>query len=281
MTPEQYIFYQGSQTYYNATILFPRKVREDVILLYSFVRTADNYVDATPQHTNEFRNLMATWQDCRGRKMYELQPEKDDKLNLRVTKNISRLMHEYKFDPRWIDAFLYSMEMDTGQKKYYSLEDSLRYVYGSAEVIGLMMAKIMGLPEASMEAAAAQGRAMQWMNFIRDIAEDIELRRQYFPSNELKEYGLSDLHEKTAKENRQAFKDFISLQLKRYQQWQQEADKGMEMIPKRYRLPVQVAADSYRWTAKQIEKDPFIVYRHKVKPGKVRIFSSAFAHLFD
>lgn len=281
MTPEQYIFYQGSKTYYNATLLFPQKIREDVVLLYSFVRTADNYVDATPQHLNEFRNLTATWQEVRNRKMYELQPEKDDKLNLRVTKNITRLMHEYNFDPKWIDAFLHSMEMDIRPKKYYSINDSLRYVHGSAEVIGLMMAKMMSLPEEAMEAAAAQGRAMQWINFIRDIAEDTELRRQYFPHKEMREYGLVDLNEKTAKENPQAFKDFIGLQLKRYQGWQKEADRGMELIPKRNRLPVQVAADSYKWTAKQIEKDPFIVYQRKVKPGKLRIFGSAFTHIFD
>lgn len=275
------MFHQSETVLHWTALLLPRRTLEDIIQLHSFCCTAHNYAAARPQHTNAFRNLVATWQEARGRKLEELQPHKDDKLNLRVTKNMTRLMHEYAFNPDWIDAFLHSMEMDIRQKSYYTLDDTLRYVYGSAEVIGLMVANIMNLPDDAMGAAAMQGRAMQWFHFVRDIAQDDALGRHYIPDSDLKQFGLPDLSEKTANKRPAAFKNGIQFQLTRYREWQREANRGMELIPKRQRVPLQAAADSYQWTAKRIANDPFIVYRQKLEPGKLRIFGSALAHVLD
>ncbi len=73
------------------------------------------------------------------------------------------------------------MEHDLSESSCETLEDVLTYIYGSAEVIGLFMARIMDLDEASFPYAAMLGRAMQYINFIRDIAEDNELGRRYLP----------------------------------------------------------------------------------------------------
>lgn len=281
MTSEQEIFQQGSKTYYTSTLLFPKRMRDDVTKLYSFVRVADDYVDTVPQHRHEFRNLVATWQEYRDKSVAELAPEHDDTLNVRVTKNICRLKVQHNFDPAWIDAFLVSMELDTRKKIYYTLDDTLRYVHGSAEVIGLMMARLMDISDVAMSAAAMQGRAMQWINFVRDISEDIELGRCYFPKSDLEQFGLSDLGELTAKAHPQAFRDFVHFEIGRYRQWQREANQGMQYIPKRCRLPIQAAADAYGWTAKQIARDPFVVYRYKMKPSKARIITNALTHVFD
>lgn len=278
---EQKIFQTGSKTYYNSTLLFPQRVRKDVIKLYSFVRVADNYVDSIPQHRNEFRNLVATWQEYRTKPMGYLTADNSDNLNVRVTKNMCRLMICHQFDPGWVDAFLLSMEMDTKPKVYRTLDDTLHYVHGSAEVIGLMMAKIMHLGDDAMAAAAVQGRAMQYINFLRDISEDIELGRCYFAKSDLQQFGLGDLGELTAKAYPEEFRHFVQFELQRYHEWQRAANDGLKLIPRRYRLPIQAAIDSYDWTARQIAKDPFIVYRHKVKPSRARIIGNALTHVFD
>ena len=87
------------------------------------------------------------------------------------------LMNKYQFEPQWIEAFLDAMEADLHKKTYHTIDELLAYIYGSAEVVGLMMAQIMNLPESSWEAAKAQRKAMQLINFIRDIAEDNQLGR--------------------------------------------------------------------------------------------------------
>jgi phytoene synthase len=278
---EQNIFRAGSKTYYNSALLFPKHVRNDVIKLYSFVRVADDYVDSIPQNLSEFHDLVATWQEYRGKRIDDVVPKEGDSLNVRVTKNICQLVIKCQFDPAWVDDFLHSMALDTTKKTYYTLDDTLEYMHGSAEVIGLMMARIMRLPSEAMAAASMQGRAMQYINFLRDISEDITLGRCYLPKSDLEQFNLNDLSELTAKAHPQAFHNFVCFELGRYQKWQHEADAGLYYIPKRYRLPIQGAIDAYRWTAKQIAHDPLRVYHHKVKPSKTRVIVSALVHAFD
>ena len=69
--------------------------------------------------------------------------------------------------------------MDIKKKEYNSLEETLEYIYGSAEVIGFFMAKIIGLSDESLYYAGRLGRSMQYINFIRDIEEDNNLGRRY------------------------------------------------------------------------------------------------------
>jgi phytoene synthase len=148
-------------------------------------------------------------------------------------------------------------------------------VYGSAEVIGLMMSRIMGLPKEAYSAAKYQGRAMQWINFIRDIQEDNELGRCYFPQDELKKYGLKNLSKTSAEQDPEAFKDFMLFQIARYDEWQSKAREGFEYIPKRLLAPLKTAVDMYDWTARQIAVEPMIVFDKKVKPSKQQVMKAA------
>ena len=53
----------------------------------------------------------------------------------------------------------------------------------------------------------------------------------------------------------------------------------VQLIPLRYLVPIKTASDMYKWTAARIEKNPFIVYKWKVKPSKMRILSAALSNL--
>lgn len=281
MTIEEHIFYNGSRTYYNAAKLLPRQLRRDVAELYSFVRTADDYVDVVPQNIAAFAELRSLWMTWRNKPVAQLSPNDDDTLNLRVTKNVCRLASRHQFEPEWIDAFLQSMQWDIDGRTYKTLDDSLQYVYGSAEVIGFMMAKMVGAPPSAMAAAAAQGRAMQWINFVRDIAEDVQLGRQYFPQDELLEYKLQDLSQQTALAKPGSFTAFMELQLGRYAEWRRQAEPGLDHIPPAARRAVRVVVDGYSWTAQHISPDPLIVYQRKVKPSKSYLLARALSHALD
>ena len=259
---EKSIFKNGSTTYYWSSKFFHGKVRKDVFKLYSFVRVADNFVDSIPADKEKFYELKTAWED---------KKEPKDPVIRQVVQNIEYLAEKYDFDNRWIEDFLAAMEQDLGTVKYESLWDSLEYVYGSAEVVGYMMAKILGLDSEAMQAAGLQGRAMQWINFIRDIDEDNNLGRCYFPTGVLKKYGLKDLSRKTAETNPEGFKKFVRSEIKRYEKWQIQAEAGYRFIPKRYLVPVKTASDMYSWTASQIKKDPFVVFERKIIPRKLRI----------
>lgn len=272
---EREIFRRGSTTYYFSSRFFPPALRHDVFRLYSFVRVADNYVDEQPAQPQKLLALEEAWQAAWNDATFNVVVEPNDSLEQRVIKNLVDVARRYHFETAWIEAFFAAMKADITPRPFPAITDTLGYVYGSAEVVGLMMAQLMGLPAQARPAAAIQGRAMQFINFIRDIAEDNALGRQYFPVEDLARFGLNDLSQETALLHPKAFIRFIHFELDRYDAWQREANRGFVYIPKRYRVALRTAVDMYGWTARQIRHDPLIVFDRKVKPAKWRVLGQA------
>lgn len=262
------IFKKGSKTYFYSTIFFPKKVKRDVFTLYSFLRKADDYVDSIPQDSEGFYAFKDRYHDSKSGSVTG-DVVIDSFRELTIRKN---------FEDEWVDAFLNSMEMDIYKSTYQNLEELETYLYGSSEVVGLFMAKIMNLPQESFQAARHLGKAMQYINFIRDISEDIELGRVYFPQEDLEEFGLKNLEEKNTQVKEEKFKDFINKQLETYKSWQMEAEKGFDYIPYRYLISIKTASDMYNWTAREIENDPFVVYRRKIKPSASKVVFNVFSN---
>ncbi|HRH23042.1 MAG TPA: squalene/phytoene synthase family protein, partial [Candidatus Magasanikbacteria bacterium] len=118
-----------------------------------------------------------------------------------------------------------------------------------------------------------------YINFIRDISEDIGLGRQYIPLEVLRPFGFENLTEATALANPQAFKNVIQQELERYREWQKQGEAGFSYFSRRTLLPIKTAADMYRYTAKVIASDPFIIFKTKVKPSKARIVKQLICNL--
>ena len=256
------VFKKGSRTYFTSSLFFAPEMRRDVQILYAFVRVADNFVDAVPQNATGFAGFCDRY-----RRSLEGKPTEDP-----IIDDYVDLAHRKRFDPAWTEAFLGAMNADLSRRAYDSLEEGLGYIYGSAEVIGLFMARIMDLPDKALPYAQLLGRAMQYINFIRDIDEDLRLGRRYLP---LGPAGTLPLDAEHATAHPEEFRLFIDYHLSLYKGWQEQAEKGLAMIPRRYRIPIRTASDMYRWTARRIEYDPWIVFRRKVKPAKSRIVLTA------
>lgn len=265
------IFRKGSRTYFYSSLFFPMHIRQEVFILYGFVRKTDNYVDVIPQNKEGFYEFKEKYYQAKNGK------ETGDI----VIDSFVRLAKRKGFQDEWVEAFLHSMELDLTKKRYETLEEVLEYIYGSAEVIGLMMAKIIGLPKESFEHAKYLGRAMQYINFIRDIAEDLELDRVYFPQTDLQRHGLENLAYDHVKEHPEQFKAFLQTQLDQYCQWQEHAEEGYHFIPKRYLISIKTASEMYHWTAEQIAHHPFIVYDVKVKPMISKILLTVISNLVN
>ncbi len=252
------VFRSGSKTYFNSSIFFPKDVRSDVFALYGFVRVADNFVDATPQDAAGFYAFREAYA-----RALDGHPANDDIIDPFV-----ELSRRRGFAPEWTTAFLDSMAMDLNKTTYRQLDETLEYIYGSAEVIGLYMARILDLPAMALDAAMMQGRAMQFINFIRDVSEDNRLGRTYLP---LDDTTLPDLSEHAAHADPVEFARFIRAQLDRYDKWQSFAEGGYDCMSKRILVPVKTASDMYNWTGRVIREDPMVVFSRKVKPSRLRI----------
>ncbi len=261
-------FKRGSKTYFNSSLFFPPQVRRDVFVLYGFVRVADDFVDRIPQDPEGFHDFRRKYEQARrGR------PAGDTIVDAFV-----ELGRRRGFDPTWTEAFFHSMAMDLSKREYDTLAETLEYIYGSAEVIGLFMARVMDLPADSYPYAQRLGRAMQYINFIRDVDEDRGLGRRYLP---LDGAALRSLQPEYARSHAEEFNRFLRYHLAFYRDWQKEAEEGFRYLPRRYLIPIKTASAMYNWTARTIARKPLIVFEGKVKPAKARIWLQALANAFD
>lgn len=259
------IFKNNSRTYYYSSIFFPPKVKQEVFTVYAFVRTADDFVDQIKPLKAKYLAFKETYHLALAGK------EVDDE----IITNFARLVKSKQIEPRWVEDFFTSMEMDLSGTEYKEMKTTLKYIFGSAEVVGLMMAAIMELPSVAHMSARLLGRAMQYINFIRDIEEDQRLNRCYFPQVDLARYGIKSLSRKVIQDQPESFCLFIRDQISLYQKWQAEAERGYRYIPRRYLIPIKTAADMYKWTAKMIYKDPLVILTKKVKPSRNRVIFRA------
>ncbi|MDD3803858.1 MAG: phytoene/squalene synthase family protein [bacterium] len=265
------LFKKGSRTYFYSSIFFPSKVRNNVFILYSFVRKADNLVDSIPQNKEGF---------------YEFKNKYEDGLSGRKTNDIIIdsfivMMKRVGIEKEWVKSFLDSMEADITKSSYKTMKESLSYMYGSAEVVGLMMGRLLCLKDGHQESAKMLGRAMQYINFLRDVKEDNSLGRHYIPSEILEEYNLSSLDYNEALSKRKDFTAMMKNEIKRYLKWQKMGEEGFRYIPKFLLIPIRTASDMYRYTASEIYRDPFVIYRRKVKPSVFRILVRTFLNVID
>ncbi|MCC9165694.1 phytoene/squalene synthase family protein [Pontibacter harenae] len=155
-----------------------RKFHAPIYAIYGFVRCADEIVDTF--HDFDKRKLLADFK----KQTYEAI-ETGISLNP-VLHAFQAVVQEYKIDTEYIDAFLKSMEMDLDDHVY---DRGLykEYIYGSAEVVGLMCLKVFCEGDAEMferlkKPACSLGAAFQKVNFLRDMQSDYQERgRVYFP----------------------------------------------------------------------------------------------------
>ncbi|MCX7728364.1 MAG: phytoene/squalene synthase family protein [Bacteroidia bacterium] len=164
-------------------------IRNDIYAIYGFVRLADEIVDSF--HDFDKKTLLD-----------ELKKETYQSIERRIStnpilNNFQETVNKYKIDNELIDAFFRSMENDLYQNvhSYSSYND---YIYGSAEVVGLMCLRVFvnGNDEKYMYLkpyAQALGAAFQKVNFLRDMKDDYyRLGRIYFPS-----INFNDINSKT------------------------------------------------------------------------------------
>ncbi len=263
------IMRRGSTTFFNSSLFFPPAVRRDVVTLYAFVRTADDYVDSVPQDADGFHAFVDDY----------LRALNGGASDNPIISGFLELAERRSFQAVWIDAFLDVMAQDLWKKEYETLDETIAYMHGSAETVGLMMARVMSLPDEALPYAALLGRAFQYINFVRDIREDLELGRTYIPTEDLAEFNVPGLTLSKAAERPNIFTELVKKQLQRYRQWRREAEEGFRFIPARYLIAIKTAADIFDMTAAEIERNPAVVLRKKVKPSKRRVMSAGLRNL--
>ncbi|WP_188616779.1 phytoene/squalene synthase family protein [Cloacibacterium rupense] len=225
-----------SSSFSRAILLFPPEIREAIYNIYGFVRFADEIVDTF--HDYPKKDLLDDFM-----RQYFDAKEKGISLNP-ILHSFVQTIKKYDIDQELVDAFISSMYKDLGDIKYENKEDYDAYIYGSAEVVGLMCLKVFvdGNQEdyQKLEPYAKRlGAAFQKINFLRDIRADFYvLNRTYFPK-------VNFLH--FSEEDKKAIEDDIAEDFR-------EALIGIKMLPMKSRLAVFMAYKYYTNLFKKIKK---------------------------
>lgn len=166
-----------------ATKMLATSIRQDIYNIYGFVRFADEIVDTFHDYNKE--ELFNKFEN-------DLELALVNKISLNPILNaFQHTYHNYNLDKAHVDAFMHSMRLDLHKSTYLTDKEYKNYIYGSADVVGLMCLKVFVKGDdnkfnALKDSAMSLGSAFQKVNFLRDLkADHDELNRTYFPNTDL------------------------------------------------------------------------------------------------
>jgi len=228
-----------------AVNLLSTNIREAIYNIYGFVRVADEIVDSFEEYPKE--ELLDRF-------------EQEYRYSLKVGISTNPVINafqgtvsKYNIDYALVESFLKSMRTDLEKQNYNNQKEIDDYIYGSADVVGLMCLKVFVQGDDEKynnlkEAAMKLGSAFQKVNFLRDLNEDFEnLNRSYFPNINPNNFTEADKSRVLLEINN----DF------------EEAYKGIVKLPKEAKLAVYVAYKYYFNLLHKIERTPSKTLKEK------------------
>lgn len=172
-----------STSFSSAVKMLSPTIRQDIYNIYGFVRLADEIVDTF--HDYNKKELFDLFEE-------DLKRALKSKISLNPVLNaFQNTVFKYNIPHDLINSFMLSMRLDLEKKEYKTKQEYEQYIYGSADVVGLMCLKVFvnGNTQQYNElknAAMRLGSAFQKVNFLRDLkADHEELNRTYFPNTNL------------------------------------------------------------------------------------------------
>lgn len=232
-----------------ATKMLGKSIQQDIYNIYGFVRLADEIVDSFLSYEQE--NLFIDFE----KQLYEAI---ENKISLNPVLNaFQTTYHKYNISLDYVQAFMKSMKSDLQKSIYHTKEEYEDYIYGSADVVGLMCLQVFVKGDqqkfdALKYSAMRLGSAFQKVNFLRDLKEDYEnLGRTYFPNTNLDQ--LDEL-------SKQKLICEIELDFKKGYQ-------GILKLPKEAKFGVFVAYRYYKQLLNKIAKTPAI----EIKNTRIRV----------
>lgn len=262
---------QFGTSYFWATLLLPREIQEATVELYKFVRVPDQIVDGW-------------WTIDQWSKWVEFEKLYHDRQQAYQSYNVLHplfgqwigLMSEYGIKPDLVDSFYQAMRDDLTVKRYETYTQLQWYMYGSAEVVWLMMCDLIWydkeFEQVTLDGARKLGEAMQFTNFLRDVYEDyVDLDRIYMPSDDLIKFWLSHkdviqfCETKQIDDRRVAFTKHM---INRCDQLYDQANATIRYLNPSCQSAITLSSDLYREILRKIESIWYNQFAHSSRTTK-------------
>jgi 15-cis-phytoene synthase len=233
-------------------------IREAIYSIYGFVRFADEIVDSFHGYDKEY--LIND---------FENEYYKAHKMGISLNPILNSFQHtvkKYNISDDLVQSFLKSMKMDLIKSDYHNKQEYDEYIYGSADVVGLMCLKVFvnGNDDKYTELkgeAMRLGSAFQKVNFLRDLKDDnLVLNRNYFPGVNLHSFD-------------EISKAMIIIEI---EEDFRIALQGIKKLPLEAKFGVYTAFVYYKKLLKKLENTPY----HKIGTERIRVSNYTKARLF-
>lgn len=273
---------RGSKSFRSASRLFDPEVREDAWLLYAWCRRCDDEIDGQ-DHGHGHEDITPQEQRRRLERLYDQtrralagQPTEDPTFAA-----FQRVALRHDLPERWPLDLIDGFAMDVDHRQYRTIEDVMAYCWHVAGVVGVMMARVMGVSDPEvLRRAQDLGLAFQLTNIARDVVEDADNGRVYLPSDWLVEAGLDASATAVADPaNRTAVHAVTARLLTLAEPYYDSARDGLRGLPFRSSLAIAAARGVYREIGRKVlRRGPDVWSRRVVvrKPTKLWLFGRGF-----
>jgi len=262
---------KGSKSFRSASRLFDPAVREDAWLLYAWCRACDDEIDGQ-DHGFGHEELSIEEQKRRLARLYDMtrramtgEPMPDPTFAA-----FQRVAIRHRLPERWAMDLIDGFAMDVEHREYRTLDDVMAYCWHVAGVVGVMMARVMGVTDPEvLRRAQDLGLAFQLTNISRDVIEDAEDGRVYLPSDWLVEAGLEPTAQAVADPaNRPAVHAVTQRLLAAAEPYYDSARDGLRGLPFRSSMAIAAARGIYREIGRKVMRRGPDVWVKRVSVGK-------------
>lgn len=182
----------GSKSFATASKLFDARTRRSALMLYAWCRHCDDVIDG--QVLGFHHPATSSGSAAQRLEMLKIQTQRafaGEEMQEPAFAAFQEVATRHKIPPSLAFDHLEGFAMDVRETHYETFDDTLRYCYHVAGVVGLMMARVMGVHDESvLDRACDLGLAFQLTNIARDIVEDAQAGRCYLPANWLAAEGM-------------------------------------------------------------------------------------------
>lgn len=252
--------------HYGFKLLSDQDRYRGICALYAFARLADDFSDDEEDAERALASAQR-WRDAFDRAMGG-EPDQDP-----VLPAVVDTVRKYKIPVEYFHELIDGTAMDATIKTYATWEDTYKYCYRVASVIGMMTIHVFGFgePEAgegeevtgACDLAERTGIAFQLTNILRDISEDAERGRIYLPLEDLARFDVPKSQLLAANDS-PAFRALVKFEVERAKEYYKSAPELVPLMDRGSRRALEVLVTIYRRLLEEIERRDYDVLSERV-----------------
>ncbi len=263
---------KGSKSFALASLLFGREMQADAHMLYAWCRHCDDVIDgqdlggdapdAAMSQAERRERLEALRRDTR-------RSLAGERIGVPAFDAFGEVARRHAMPERFPFHLLDGFALDAENARYETLDDTMRYCYGVAGVVGVMMAILMGVArddEETLDRACDLGLAFQLTNICRDIFDDARAGRVYLPAEVLRKAGAPEEAAAIAAAGPSdpLWRAAVAL-LDTAERYYESASYGVRRLPPRAAAAIAAARNIYREIGRSIRSSGPDIWRSRVR----------------